>query len=147
MNALTFYFLGRRLRQLRVPLIPRLCEIAIFLLFNSSIPLDAEIGEGSRCGHRGIAVVIHPRARLGRRCLIRAHVVIGGAGPHKPGAPTIGDDVEIGAGAKIIGPVTVGSGAIIGANAVVTTDVPPGARAVGVPARILSDTESSADGR
>lgn len=50
--------------------------------------------------------------------------------------PVIGDDVFIGAGAKILGPVTVGDGARIGANAVVVCDVPPGATAVGIPARV-----------
>jgi serine O-acetyltransferase len=49
----------------------------------------------------------------------------------------IGDDVFIGAGAKILGPVTVGDKALIGANAVVVCDVPAGATAVGIPARII----------
>ena len=53
-----------------------------------------------------------------------------------PGAPVIGNGVDIGAGAKILGPVHIGAGAVIGANAVVLCDVPAGALAVGIPARI-----------
>jgi serine O-acetyltransferase len=53
------------------------------------------------------------------------------------GAPTIGNRVDLGAGAKILGPVTIGDDAVIGANAVVLCDVPAGALAVGIPARIL----------
>jgi serine O-acetyltransferase len=56
---------------------------------------------------------------------------------HEPTFPIIGDDVFIGAGARVLGPVTIGNRASIGANAVVLTDVPPGATAVGVPARII----------
>jgi serine O-acetyltransferase len=142
MEALTFYRLGRRLQRLHVPLLPRVCEGLTFLLFNSSIPLTAEIGEGTRCGHRGIAVVVHRHARIGRRCVIRPQVIIG-AGVRAQGAPVIGDDVKIGVGAKILGPVTIGDGARIGANAVVMVDVPAGHMAVGVPARVRTRVPSN----
>jgi serine O-acetyltransferase len=141
-NAISLYRLARAARPL--PLLPRLLEGLTFLLFNSSIPVSAEIGEGTRCGHRGIAVVIDPRARVGRRCLIRPQVVIGGSGGERSGAPTIGDDVEIGVGAKILGPISVGDRARIGANAVVRTDIPAGAVAVGVPARVIEPVPEGA---
>jgi serine O-acetyltransferase len=57
------------------------------------------------------------------------------------GAPTVGDDVFLGAGSMVVGPVHIGDGAVIGAMALVTTDVPAGHRAVGVPARILPPKE------
>lgn len=138
-NAISLHRLARVSRPL--PLIPRLFEALTFLLFNCSIPAAAEIGEGTRCGHRGIAVVIDPRARIGRRCLIRPQVVIGTLGGDRPGAPTIGDGVEIGVGAKLLGPIFVGDRARIGANAVVLDDVPAGAIAVGVPARVIESAE------
>lgn len=138
-NALSLYFVGQKLRAAHIPVLPRMCEALIFIVFNCSIPLEANIGAGTKCGHRGIAVVIHPGVEIGERCLIRAQVVIGGSGREAgaSSAPIIGDDVEIGVGAKLIGPIRVGNGAVIGANAVVLGDVPPGAVAVGVPARIL----------
>jgi len=86
-------------------------------------------------GHRGIGVVINPNTVIGKNCLIRPHVVMGGGG-RIPGSPIIKDNVKIGAGAKIIGGITVGENAVIGANAVVITDIPPNALAVGVPAKV-----------
>ena len=99
------------------------------------IPLDSDIGGGLRLPHP-IGVVIFPGAVIGPNCLISQQVTIGVGGP-KPGAPVIGGHVDIGAGAKILGGVKIGDHARIGANAVVLEDVPTGATAVGVPARIV----------
>jgi serine O-acetyltransferase len=79
-------------------------------------------------------IVIHPAAEIGPNCLLFQQVTIGTRGG---GVPRIQGHVDIGAGAKIIGDVTVGRHAKIGANSVVLTDVPAGATAVGVPARIV----------
>ena len=80
-------------------------------------------------------IVIHPEAEIGPNCLLFQQVTIGA---NDRGVPTIGGHVDIGAGAKILGPVTIGRHARIGANAVVLNDVPDGATAVGVPARVIS---------
>ena len=128
--------LAHWLYRKRVPVLPKLLQLLIFLLFNSYIPYQARIGRGSRCGHRGIAVVINRDAIIGENVLIRAHVTVGKKTPEGK-APVIGDNVEIGDGAKIIGEVSIGEYAVIGANAVVVTDVPPRTLAVGVPARII----------
>jgi serine O-acetyltransferase len=98
------------------------------------IPLAGDIGGGLIMPHPQ-GVVIHPDAKLGPNCLIFQQVTIG-IGGSRPGAPIIGGHVDIGAGAKILGGVTIGDHAKIGANAVVLTDVPPGATAVGIPARV-----------
>jgi serine O-acetyltransferase len=71
---------------------------------------------------------------LGPNCLIFQQVTIGA---NESGVPTIGGQVDFGAGAKVIGPVKIGDHALIGANAVVVCDVPAWATAVGVPARVL----------
>ncbi|MEW6263000.1 MAG: serine acetyltransferase [Thermodesulfobacteriota bacterium] len=148
LNAISFYRLARFFHERKVPVLPRIFEFLIFLIFNCSIPVDCEIGAGTICEHRGIGVVISYQARIGQNCLIKPRVLIGEGGP-VPGAPVIGDRVDIGVGASIIGGITVGDEARIGTNAVVLTDVPPRATAVGVPARIIiknnrSDTPAPA---
>lgn len=76
-------------------------------------------------------IVIHSKSRIGDRVVIMQQVTIGGRVLGVNEAPEIGDDVYVGAGAKVLGGVKVGRGAIIGANAVVTRDVPAGATVVG----------------
>lgn len=98
------------------------------------IPLAGDIGGGLIMPHPQ-GVVIHPDAKLGPNCLIFQQVTIG-IGGRRPGAPVIGGHVDIGAGAKILGGITIGDHAKIGANAVVLSDVPAGATAVGIPARM-----------
>lgn len=98
------------------------------------------IGEGfciSHCGYG--SVIISPDATIGINCNISPGVVIGlsNRGP-KRGCPTIGDQVYMGPGAKIIGKIHVGSNVVIGANAVVTKDIPDNAVVAGIPARIIS---------
>jgi serine O-acetyltransferase len=105
------------------------------IVAGADIPLDCDIGGGLLLTHP-TGVVIFPGAVIGPNCLISQQVTIGVGGP-KPGAPVIGGHVDIGAGAKILGGVTIGDHARIGANAVVLEDVPSGATAVGVPARIV----------
>jgi len=83
-------------------------------------------------------VVVGETATVGARSIIMPGVVIGAqelmSGKRHA---DVGADVMIGTGAKILGPLLVGDGAIIGANAVVIEDIPPGAKAVGVPARVI----------
>lgn len=85
-------------------------------------------------------VVINGRVRGGSHVYLEHQVTIGA---EKDLSPVLGDDIFVGAGAKIIGPVTIGDGARIGANAVVVKDVPDGATVGGVPARILKMRDGS----
>jgi serine O-acetyltransferase len=135
MDAIALHQIAHRLRHKGVPAIPRLLDYLIFLLFNSVIHHMTEIGEGTRCGYRGMSVLIHRDATIGRRVMIGAHVVIGGRSGLDP--PTIEDDVYIGANACVIGDVHIGAGAIVGAGTVVLNDVPAGATVIGNPGRIL----------
>lgn len=98
----------------------------------SEIPLNCNLGGGLLLIHPN-GVVIHPDASIGPNCLILQQVTI-------VEGVKIGGHVDIGAGAKIIRPVTIGDHAKIGANAVVICDVPAGATAVGVPAKIIQNT-------
>ena len=102
-----------------------------------TIGVSAKIGRRLVIEHSG-AIVVHGNAVIGDDCIIRQGVTIGNQRMDRPfDAPRIGHRVNIGAGAKILGAVHVGDDADIGANAVVITDVPAGALAVGVPARII----------
>ena len=101
-----------------------------------SVPARARIGKGFYIGHFG-NIIVHPDTVMGERCMISHGVTIGVLGGDRLGVPRLGNDVYVGCGAKILGPVTIGDGAIVGANAVVLEDVPAGATAVGVPARIV----------
>ncbi len=100
-----------------------------------------EIHPGARLGRRfvidhGMGVVIGETAEVGNDVYIYHQVTLGGIST-APGKrhPTVGDNVIIGAGAKVLGPILVGEGARIGANAVVVAPVPPGTTVVGIPAR------------
>lgn len=102
-----------------------------------------EIHPGARIGRRvfidhGMGVVIGETAEIGDDCTLYHGVTLGGTSWKKGKRhPTLGNGVVIGAGAKILGPIMIGEGARIGSNAVVVKDVPPGATAVGIPARII----------
>jgi serine O-acetyltransferase len=100
----------------------------------ADIPLNCRLGGGLLLPHPN-GIVIHPDVTIGVNCLIFQQVTLG-AGARR-GLPQIGTHVDIGAGAKILGGVVVGDFARIGANAVVVDDVPAGATAVGIPARIV----------
>jgi serine O-acetyltransferase len=95
---------------------------------------NVQVGKGFHVIHPE-GVRIHPETVIGDRVGI-LHGVTTGYNMY-PGAPVIGNDVFIGAHATIIGKITIGDGARIAANSLVITDVPPGATAIGVPARIM----------
>lgn len=97
----------------------------------------AKIGRGLLIDH-GTGVVIGETAEIGDNCTIYQGVTLGGTGKDKGKRhPTLGNNVMVGSGAKILGPFKVGDNAKIAAGAVVLEEVPPDCTAVGVPARIV----------
>jgi len=102
-----------------------------------------EIHPGATIGRRvfidhGMGVVIGETAEIGDDCTLYHGVTLGGTSwNHGKRHPTLEQGVVIGAGAKVLGPITLQAGAKVGSNAVVVRDVPPGATAVGIPARIV----------
>ena len=97
----------------------------------------ATIGKGLFIDH-GMGVVIGETAVVGNNCLLYQGVTLGGTGKDiGKRHPTIGNNVMVGAGAKILGPFTVGDNARIAANSVVLREVPPNATVVGVPGRVV----------
>jgi serine O-acetyltransferase len=111
-----------------------------------------EIHPGARIGRRffidhGMGVVIGETSEIGDDCTLYHGVTLGGTSWNKGKRhPTLGAGVVVGAGAKILGPIHIGDGAKVGSNAVVVKDVPKGATAVGIPARILEENAGPASG-
>jgi serine O-acetyltransferase len=107
----------------------------IQIITGIELPCEVEIGRGFVIDHFG-GIVVSGYARIGDNCRIRNGVVIGLARVEDPVAPVIGNNVDIGTGAKVLGRITIGDNVLIGANAVVVRDVPANHIAVGVPAVI-----------
>jgi serine O-acetyltransferase len=132
------YRLQAWLRKRRVPLLPNVCHRLTMMFAAISIGAHTSIGPGLLMAHGN--VVVDGWTTIGPLCSIAPFVTIGlntgGPEPSLQG-PTIGRNVFIGTGAKVLGPITIGNNARIGANAVVMIDVPANCTAVGVPARIL----------
>lgn len=108
-----------------------------------------EIHPGAVIGRRffidhGMGVVIGETAVIGDDCTLYHGVTLGGTSWQKGKRhPTLGRDVVVGAGAKVLGPIEIGDGARIGSNAVVVKSVPAGATAVGIPGRIIEPPENA----
>ncbi len=100
------------------------------------LPQKTKVGPGLVIWH-GQGMVVNDQSVIGANVQLRHNVTIGNREFYGP-CPVIEDDVDIGAGAFVLGPIHIGKGAKIGAGSVVLKNVPPGAVAVGNPARILS---------
>lgn len=113
--------------------------ISQFARFLTGIEIHpgAKIGKGFFIDH-GAGVVIGETTEIGDNCLVYQGVTLGGTGKEKGKRhPTLGNNVMVGSGARVLGPFKVGDNAKIAANAVVLEEVPPNCTAVGVPARIV----------
>ena len=130
----------------------RLRWLARFVSHGSRWLTGIEIHPGATIGRRffidhGMGVVIGETAEIGDDCTLYHGVTLGGTSWNKGKRhPTLGKGVVVGAGAKILGPIAIGEGARIGSNAVVVKEVPPGATAIGIPARIV-EAEAAQNGR
>lgn len=138
--ALVVYRFGRWRYGVRPLPLRKLCSLVYRVLYKLvqivtgiELPCEVELGRNFVIDHFG-GIVVSGYARFGDNCRIRNGVVVGLARTDDPCAPVIGDNVDIGAGAKVLGRIRVGNNVMIGANAVVTRDVPDDCIAVGVPA-------------
>lgn len=118
------------------PLATAAYRLPALFLYGIDIPVSTKIGPRLSI-HHGIGLVINADSKIGSDVVLRQGVTIG----NKSGSqsPSVGDGVDIGAGALVIGPIDVGAGSVIGAGAVVVKDVAPSSVVVGNPARVVGD--------
>ncbi len=106
-------------------------------VYGIELPYTVALGRRVVIEHQG-GIVIHGHCRIGDDCIIRQNCTLGIRSLDRlADAPMLAERVNVGAGAVLLGAISIGAGAQIGANAVVLQDVPPGALAVGVPARLV----------
>jgi serine O-acetyltransferase len=140
--AMVIYRFGRWRYGVRPALLRKLFSLVYKVLYKFiqiitgiELPCEATVGRNFVIDHFG-GIIVSGYARFGDNCRIRNGVVVGLRRVEEPAAPIIGNNVDIGAGAKVLGPIRIGDNSIIGANAVVIEDVPENSIAIGVPAII-----------
>ncbi len=136
-QALLAHRLAHALVRHRIPVLPAVCRRWAIGACGVDILPRADIGGGCILAH-GIGLVIGGRTVIGEDCTLLHGVTLGEARFDELDCPRLGDRVTVGAGAIVLGGITIGDDALIGAGAVVRCDIPPGAVAAGVPARVLS---------
>ena len=130
------YGVSSRLCRAPLSFIYKILKILSQILTGIDLPCEVTIGRRFKIEHFG-GIIISGDTLFGDDVILRNGVTIGLRRTGIPGAPVIGNRVDIGAGAKILGAITIGDDVAIGANAVVLEDVPSNFIAVGVPARAI----------
>ena len=144
-HALVAYRIAHALDAKGLPLLARVLSHLARMFTGIEIHPKATIGRGLFIDH-GMGVVIGETAVVGDNCHLLQGVTLGGTSTRREKRhPTLGNDVLVGAGAKLIGAITVGDGARIGAGSVVVQSVPPHATVVGVPGHVIAYTNHSND--
>ena len=136
LHVIIYYSIAHALNRMGMPVVPRLLMTIARGLTGIEIHPAATIGRGLFIDH-GMGVVIGETTVIGKNVTLFQGVTLGGTGKEKGKRhPTLGDNVVVGTGAKVLGSITIGNNSIIGANAVVLRDVPDHSTVVGVPGRI-----------
>lgn len=137
LHAVWSHRAAHRLWHWRLKLLARMLSQLTRWLTGIEIHPGATIGERFFIDH-GMGVVIGETAEIGNDCTLYHGVTLGGTSWEQTKRhPTLGKNVVVGAGAKILGPITIGDNARVGSNSVVVKDVPAGATVVGIPGRIV----------
>lgn len=140
-RAVFLYRLAQSLDRYRLVPLAILMEKIMHFTCNASIGRKAIIGPGFVIRHVG-AIVVGNKTVIGKNCEIRQCVTFGGnLGKSNYGTtqPILGDNILVGAGAKILGPVKIGNNSIIGANSVVTRDMPDNSVIAGIPGKVIRE--------
>lgn len=137
LHALVAYRFAHRLYKWNIPLIPRVISYLTRIITGIEIHPGAEIGRRFFIDH-GEGVVIGETTIIGDDVLIYQQVTLGGTGKESGKRhPTLGNNVIVGAGAKVLGNITIGDNVRIGAGSVVVEDVPEHSTVVGIPGRVV----------
>ena len=145
LHAIVAYRIAHPVWKLKVPLLPRLISQIARFITGIEIHPGATIGNGLFIDH-GMGVVVGETAIIGNNVTLFQGVTLGGTGKETGKRhPTIGNNVVIGAGAKVLGNITIGDNSYIGANAVVLRDVPAHSTVVGVPGHITKQDGKKID--
>ena len=137
LHAIWWHRVAYRVWHWGLPLTARFISQVARFLTGIEIHPAAKIGDGLFIDH-GMGVIIGETAELGRNVTLFQGVTLGGTGKEKGKRhPTLGDNVMVGAGAKVLGSFTVGDNALVGSNAVLLHPLPANATAVGVPAEVV----------
>jgi serine O-acetyltransferase len=142
LHALFFHRISHVLNNWKIPLIPRLINYWTRFLTGIDIHPGAQIAKGILIDH-GTGVVIGETAIVEKGCLIYQNVTLGGTGKESGKRhPTIKETVVIGAGAKVLGNITIQKNVRIGAGSVVMRDVPENCTVVGIPGRVVKNSNN-----
>lgn len=137
LHALVAYRFAHRLYKWNIPLVPRVISYLTRIITGIEIHPGAEIGRRFFIDH-GEGVVIGETTIIGDDVLIYQQVTLGGTGKESGKRhPTLGNNVIVGAGAKVLGNITIGDNVRIGAGSVVVEDVPEHSTVVGIPGRVV----------
>ncbi|NEP40394.1 MAG: serine O-acetyltransferase [Okeania sp. SIO2H7] len=137
LQAIALHRLAHAMYCLEMPFLPRLISHIARFLTGIEIHPGATIGRGVFIDH-GMGVVIGETAIVGNYCLIYQGVTLGGTGKESGKRhPTLGENVVVGGGAKVLGNITIGNNVRVGAGSVVLRDVPSDCTVVGIPGRIV----------
>ena len=146
LQALILHRIAHKLAYWGIPFLPRFISYWSRIFTGIDIHPKASIGNRFFIDH-GAGVVIGETAIIGDDVLIYQQVTLGGTGSaHTKRHPTIGNNVIIGAGAKVLGNITIGNNVRIGAGSVVINDVPDNSTVVGIPGRVVHQTYTTEDG-
>ena len=136
LHALVFCRISHKLWEWKIPFVPRWLSQTARFFTGIEIHPGAQIGKSFFIDH-GMGIVIGETAIVGDNVLLYQGSTLGGTGKETGKRhPTLGNNVVVGAGAKILGNITIGDNSYIGANAVVIRNVPPNSTVVGIPGRI-----------
>ncbi|MBF0619783.1 MAG: serine O-acetyltransferase [Candidatus Omnitrophica bacterium] len=145
LHAIVFHRMAYPLWKMKMPLLPRFISQLGRFLTGIEIHPGAVIGQGLFIDH-GMGVVIGETSIVGDNVTLYQGVTLGGTGKETGKRhPTLGKNVVVGSGAKILGNITIGDNSYVGANAVVLASVPPNSTVVGVPGHITKQDGEKID--